>query len=1001
MDGPQHETQPDGRPPLSHRLLFATACALAESSSLDEAAPKMLHAVCTALGWEYGNLWEVDATRTVLRSVGMWPPGGGRFDEFAAASRQVTFARGIGLPGRVWASGRSAWISNVQEDRNFPRSPIAERVGLRAALGLPIVTAGKVLGVMEFFSREILEPDDDLLATLTRVGSQIGLYVDRTRASEELSHFFDLSLDLLCVSTTTGRFIRVNPAWERVLGLTRQELLATPFMEFVHPDDRDSTVRAMSALADGRRVVDFENRYRAGDGSYRWLQWASAPQPNENVIYAAARDITDRKRADDELAARARDLEIARREQEEHAERLSQLVKELEIARHRAEEATAAKGEFLANMSHEIRTPMNAIIGMTDLALKTRLNPLQRDYIRTVKDAADALLTIVNDILDMSKIEARHLALERVSFDFRDTVEDAVRLLAPRAHEKGLELACRIHPEVPTTVLGDPGRLRQVVVNLVGNAIKFTDRGEVLVDIRQDEIVADEAVLKFTVSDTGIGVAPEKQWQIFGAFVQGDASTTRRFGGTGLGLTISAQLVELMGGRVWVESEPGRGSRFHFLARFGLEPTRAADAPSSISGLHDLRVLIVDDNRTNRVILEEMLRSWSMRPASVENADAGLHMLRDAADRGQPFDLVLTDALMPGTDGFALGRAIRQDERLAGLKLIMLTSADMPRGRSKATAARFDAYLTKPVKQSDLHDAIATVFAANVAERTAPTRARRPVRGRGRRRRILVAEDNPTNQKLVGTLLAERGHGVVTASTGRQAVDQSAAGAFDLILMDVQMPEMDGLEATMTIRERERVHGGHVPIVAMTAHAMAGDRERCLAAGMDGYVSKPLRADELHAAIERACGPTDGATRSVPSGGLGASPRAEPPPPDAATVIDEASLLAAFGGNRQVLADVAGVFLADAPRMVGELQEAVAARDADRIAAAAHALKGSAGLFSTGSAYAAARDTEQQARKGDLAASEESAARLEDGVAHLVRALQTLQSKLISDRSGL
>jgi CheY-like chemotaxis protein/HPt (histidine-containing phosphotransfer) domain-containing protein len=414
--------------------------------------------------------------------------------------------------------------------------------------------------------------------------------------------------------------------------------------------------------------------------------------------------------------------------------------------------------------------------------------------------------------------------------------------------------------------------------------------------------------------------------------------------------------------------------------------------------LHDLRVLIVDDNRTNRVILEEMLRSWSMRPTSVENADAALHALRDAADRGHPFDLALTDALMPGTDGFALGRAIRQDERLASLKLIMLTSADMARGRSKATAARFDAYLTKPVKQSDLLDAIATVFAATVAERSAPTRARKAVRRRGRRLRILVAEDNPTNQKLVVTLLAQRGHRVVTASTGRQAVDQSAAGAFDLILMDVQMPEMDGLEATMTIREREREGGGHVPIVAMTAHAMAGDRERCLAAGMDGYVSKPLRADELHAAIERACGPTDGAKRPGPSGDLDAPPRAEPPPAEA--IIDEASLLAAFGDNRKVLADVAGVFLTDAPRMIGELQKAIAAGDADRIAAAAHALKGSAGLFSTGGAYAAAREVERHARTGDLAASEESVPRLEDAVAHLVRALEGLKAKLTADPLG-
>ena len=449
-----------------------------------------------------------------------------------------------------------------------------------------------------------------------------------------------------------------------------------------------------------------------------------------------------------------------------------------------------------------------------------------------------------------------------------------------------------------------------------------------------------------------------------------------------------------MGGRVWVESEPGVGSRFHFLARFGLPERPAPAGPSPHAGtLRDLRVLVVDDNRTNRIILEEMLRSWSMRPASVENAGAALQALGDAAERGQPFHLALTDALMPDTDGFELGRAIRQDARFATLKLIMLTSADMAQGRQKAALGRFDAYLTKPVKQSDLLDAIATAFGADGAAPSGSDRPRPPAaRTRGRRLRVLVAEDNPTNQKLVVALLGERGHRVVKASTGREAMEQSAARPFDLILMDVQMPEMDGLEATAAIRERERVHGGHVPIVAMTAHAMAGDRERCLAAGMDGYVSKPLRPDELHAAIERACGSVEKPVRPGLRGHTGTPP--EPSPAPERSAIDEASLLANFGNNRTLLADVIGVFLADAPRMIRELEDAAAAADPVRTAAAAHALKGSAGLFSTGDAYEAARQVEHRARTGDIGALKEQVAGLKDALAPIVRALEELKAKM-------
>ena len=953
------------------RVVYETACALAESTTLVEAAPRMLEAICRALGWEYGALWRVDRRANVLRCVATWHPRLLQFDEFAAISQQIDLAAGIGLPGRVWASRESAWIPDVALDSNFPRAPFADRVGLHGAFGFPILHGSDVFGVMEFFSREIRQPDEELLAMLTTVGRQIGLFVDRKRAEDELNRFFTLSLDLLCIANFEGYFTRVNSAWQRILGWAAADLVARPFMDFVHPDDRQATIAVMSTLLTGSDVTSFENRYSCRDGSYKWLEWAAVPFSEDGVIYASARDITGSKQAADDLRRYARDLEAAKRQQDTNAERLAQLVKELEVAKRRAEDATVAKGEFLANMSHEIRTPMNAIIGMTDLALGTTLTAVQRDYLRTVKDASEGLLTLVNDILDFSKIEARRLQLERIPFAARDVVEDAVRLLAPRADEKHLELACHILPNVPDLLVGDPGRLRQVLVNLVGNAIKFTEHGEVIVDVGVERLGSDEVTLRFTVTDTGIGIPPEKRWQIFGPFVQADASTTRRYGGTGLGLAISSQLVELMGGRVWIESEVGKGSRFHFLAHFEMQHGLAA--PPVASDLRDLRVLIVDDNATNRHILDEMLANWRMKPAAVDGAQAALVALSDAADAGDPFRLVLTDALMPDIDGFALARAISTDARLASVRLIMLSSAAQPEGQARAHDAGVAAYLSKPVKQSDLLDAIVTVLAPHAPAAHRPTLpvARSP-REHARALRILVAEDNATNQKLVVTLLEQQGHAVVVAATGRQAVAQAREQSFDVILMDVQMPEMDGLEATAAIREHERGTGAHVPIVAMTAHAMTGDRERCLQAGMDGYVSKPLRPDELIDTV-------DGLFTGMPV--------SETSQRGTASSLDTPSLLAAFGGNRKLLREVIDIFLCDSPKLVSDIRLAIDARDANALAASAHAIKGSIGLFVQGAAYEQARRLEQAAKSGNLAGAVGARADLEVEVAELHEAL--------------
>jgi PAS domain S-box-containing protein len=834
------------RQTLEAKLLYHATTLAAQTSSFKEALQGCIDLVCELTGWPIGHVYLPDEDRRTLVPTPIWhKTEDQRCLKFQALTEQTRFESGVGLPGRIWEQKAPKWIPNVQRDPNFPRAPLCREIGILGALGFPILMEDELVAVLEFFSYEEVEIDDQLLRIFQTVGEQIGRVVKRRRTREALQ---------------------------------------------------------------------------------------------------AAKDAADA--------------------------------------------ANRAKSDFLANMSHEIRTPMNAVIGMAELLMDSPLESSQRDYARMILESGESLLDIINDILDFSKIEAGKLDLDANPFSLQDSLGDTMKSLAQRAHAKHLELAFHVTQDVPEFLVGDAGRLRQVLLNLVGNAIKFTAVGEVVAKVRSVSRTDEDVVLQFSVRDTGTGIPPERVDSIFEAFEQADSSTTRRFGGTGLGLAISSRIVNLMNGQIWVESDVDRGSTFYFTARFklGSEPVSQAVRPH-LDRVAGMRVLIVDDNATNRRILEEVIRARGMKPIVASDASQALRILKEANAEGSAIPLVLSDVNMPDVDGFTMAAQIRSVAELSDVVIIMLTSGDRSSDKRRATDLGIASHLMKPVKQSELFDAIVLAFGITSTDAESTTASMLETQGIERSLRILLAEDAVANQVLaIGLLEKKWNHDVTIANNGNEAMALLATQSFDLVLMDVQMPELDGLEATMAIRQLEKDGGlplqpkPNIPIVAMTAHAMKGDRERCLSAGMDGYVSKPIRAAYLSHAIEQVCAQEP--TPIVPD-----AVESEVSVDPSAGLINWADALQSVQGDEDLLRTVVEAFLGECPGHVTQLRDAIAGNDAKTSHRLAHLFQGVMMTLGVHAVHETAQQLETICGESDMGQASACFEELEPQLVRVVTAL--------------
>lgn len=828
--------------------------------------------------------------------------------------------------------------------------------------------------------RRTSENLEDRVQQRTAELQQTALSLERQEAQSRI--VIESSPAAMIVTNRNGEIVLLNQQAERLFGYDSGELVGQPIEVLVPTNIRDDheALRddyfehpAPRAMGEGRLLHGVQK-----DATEIPVEIGLTPVETDDgpAVLVAIMDQRERMRTEARLARQA---------------------EQLSDAKDAADAANRAKSAFLANMSHEIRTPMNGVIGMCELLTATQLQPNQQDYLSMMRQSADALLRLINDILDFSKIEAGRLELESIPFSLRDCIGSTGRALAAKAAEKKLELACRIAPQIPDILRGDPGRLRQILINLVGNAVKFTETGEVVVDVDVEQMDDDQVRLRIAVRDTGIGIPQDRQRDIFEAFSQADTSTTRRFGGTGLGLAISSELVQLMHGQIHLESDEGRGTTFEFTAEFGVESDQQPRQPGDVSTLHGLPVLVVDDNATNRRILQEILLSWKLKPILADNGPDALKLVQERRDAGQSVPLVLLDCMMPDMDGFEFARRIRVDLGAIDCTIIMISSGIRPGDADRCQELGIARCMAKPVIQSELLDAIVTEcnLGPSGTGHTEPLTTETDVTPR----RVLIAEDGLINQRVASEFLEHRGHQVIVVSDGQQALEILERESFDLVLMDVQMPVLDGLSATAALRERERDSGQHLPVVAMTANAMKGDRERCMDAGMDDYVSKPIEPAELYRVVE-----------SIPANVLPASPapidnspddpddsRLETSPVVELQMIDWQTARRNMPGGAEFAREMAGIMIREAPRLLEQIRSGFSVQDWAAVERAAHMLKSSCGTLAAGSLEQTAQQIESCAGTGQA----NEVKRLIDELARLTDALLAeLRTFLAEGQSG-
>ena len=889
----------------------------------------------------------------------------------------------------LWPTLETHGFVTAADVRMLPADAVLERgslvaQGVKSFACVAVQREGQVVGFLGLDSlREPRQWPADELGLVRVMADVLASALARRRVEEALRDreevFRSISVaaqDAIVMIDQDGRISVWNQAAERMFGYPRAEAEGRPVHDLIAPEQYESAYTVGYALfqQSGQGAVLGAPQQLMGrrkDGSEFPVELSASAIELRGRWHAVAiiRDITERVRIDEALWKAKEATEAANEELRRAVERAERLAQEAAVA-------NSTKSDFLANMSHEIRTPMNGILGMTGLLLDSELEEEQREYAETVKSCAESLLTIVNDILDFSKVEAGKLELELLDFDLGATLEDATDILAVRAHQKDLELTCGVEPETPMLLQGDPGRLRQILTNLVGNAIKFTTTGEVAISVSVRERTARDVLLHFAVRDTGVGIPADKVGQLFQPFTQVDSSTTRRFGGTGLGLSISRRLAELMGGAIGVESQEGHGSTFWFTARFLLQ-TAVPAPPPPLAEIQGLRVLVVDDNETNRRVMRGLLENWGCRAETTDAAEPARQLLARGVADGDPFRVVILDMMMPGETGDRLGASIKCEPRFAASRLVMMTSIGRRGDAAKFEELGFSAYLTKPVKTSHLRAALRSIVGAEETGTLAPRiLTRHTLREVERRkRRILLAEDNITNQKVAVKLLERQGHRVDAVANGLEALRALRERPYDLVLMDVQMPEMDGFEATKQVRRPgSGVRNPRIPIIAMTAHAMKGDRERCLEAGMDDYVSKPIQPEALAAAIARWEGPEpEESAVEDPALPAAQSPAAREPQPyvppaeeQAAPPFGRETLLTRLGGDEEVFDEIVQIYLEDLPGLLESMATSLQSGDTVTLRRNAHSLKGSSGTVGATHLQAAAFALEQAAARADV-----------------------------------